>query len=535
MRHLSIRARLTGCVAGIGALLVLISVFAVLGLMRVETRTRTVGSALSLTHDAMQAKFRTADFAGWQTGYAFDHLRGVPDAAQDGVGQRKEFLASTTAFRDDLDRLGRYRLTAAERGHLATARTAFDQFMAVDQKIDAGYLDGSQKALDASNALASGESLDLFGTLSGNVDDLARSVTARGAVAQEAAVNTSARTRHLILAGVIVGLLLALVSGTLVVRSVVGPLAELRRRMEEIADGDGDLTQRADEAGNDELTAVAAAFNRFAATIATAVRSVGGQAAALSTASHRLTDTSQSIGVNAQETSTQAAAANAASVQVAGHVTSASQAAEEMNVSIREIAQNAAGAAQVATDAVAEAQSTNELVAKLGSSSAEIGDVVKLIAGVAQQTNLLALNATIEAARAGEAGKGFAVVAGEVKGLAQETSRATEEISRQVLAIQAETTTAAQAISRICSVIAQISEYQTAIAAAVEQQSATSAEMSRNVSEAAAGTSTVATSIRRVSAVSESTAAGVVESQHAAETLARMGRELEQVIAAFRV
>jgi methyl-accepting chemotaxis protein len=535
MRRWSIRTRLAGCLALIGVILLLITGIAVTGLNRSAAGTDKVGSALSLTHDAMQAKFRTADFAGWQTGYAFDSLRGIPNAAADDVGQRQQFLRSTAAFASDLDKLGRYALTPAERGHLESARTGFTSFIATDQKIAAGYRKATPRSIAASNQLASGRSLDLFAALATDIDQLAQSVTERGNHERQSAQRSAAGARNLILAGAVSGLLLALMGSLLVVRSITRPLAQLRQQMEDIADRDGDLTQRADEDGNDELTFVAMAFNRFAATIAATVRSVGEQAAALSTASEQLTATSHSIGLNAQETSTQATAAEDASGQVAAHVTAASSGAEEMSVSIREIAQSAASAALVAADAVSSAEATNAIVSKLGGSSAQIGDVVRLIAAVAQQTNLLALNATIEAARAGDAGKGFAVVASEVKDLAQETSRATDEISRQVLAIQTETTTAMQAITHICLVIGQISQYTSTIAAAVEEQSATSADMSRSVLEAATGTSLMATNIRRVAAVSESTAAGVIQSQQAAQTLNLMGHQLERIIAGFHV
>src|SRR5947209_5873438 len=156
-----------------------------------------------------------------------------------------------------------------------------------------------------------------------------------------------------------------------------------------------------------------------------------------------------------------------------------------MGVSIKEIAKNATQAARVATAAVKVAENTTATVSKLGDSSVEIGQVIKVITSIAQQTNLLALNATIEAARAGEAGKGFAVVANEVKELAKETAKATEDISRKIEAIQTDTKEAVGAIANISEVIDQINGISNTIATAVEEQNATTNEMSRNVSEAA--------------------------------------------------
>ena len=172
---------------------------------------------------------------------------------------------------------------------------------------------------------------------------------------------------------------------------------------------------------------------------------------------------------------------------VASSVDTVAAGSSQMESAIREIATNATEAARVAGQAVTVAETTTRTVGKLGDSSQEIATVVKLINGIAEQTNLLALNATIEAARAGEAGKGFAVVASEVKELAQETARATEDISRRVEAIQADTAGAVDAIGQISSVIGEINDFQATIAAAVEEQTATTNEMNRNVAEAASG------------------------------------------------
>lgn len=172
-------------------------------------------------------------------------------------------------------------------------------------------------------------------------------------------------------------------------------------------------------------------------------------------------------------------------------------------------------------------------MAKLGESSAEIGNVIKVINSIAQQTNLLALNATIEAARAGEAGKGFAVVANEVKELAQETAKATEDIRRRIQAIQSDTEAAVSAITEISRIIAQINDTQSTIASAVEEQTATTNEMGRNVTEAATGSNDIAENITGVArSASETTTAAATTSQ-AAEELARMAAELQQLVGQF--
>jgi methyl-accepting chemotaxis protein len=206
-----------------------------------------------------------------------------------------------------------------------------------------------------------------------------------------------------------------------------------------------------------------------------------------------------------------------------------------MGVAIQEIARNAADAAGVASGAVREAAAANETVDKLAESSNEIGSVLKLITAIAEQTNLLALNATIEAARAGEAGKGFAVVANEVKELAKETAKATEDISQKIEAIQGDTRGAVEAIEEISSIIGQINDIQTSIASAVEEQTATTNEIARNVSEAARGSGEIAENITGVASAAQGTAKGAEETQRAASELAQMASALQHLVDRFQV
>ncbi len=249
----------------------------------------------------------------------------------------------------------------------------------------------------------------------------------------------------------------------------------------------------------------------------------------LASASEELTAVSQQMGSAAEETSVQANASSAAAEQVSKNVQTVSTASEELNASIKEIAENASEAAKVATAAMEMADKTNETVGKLGESSAEIGQVIKVITSIAQQTNLLALNATIEAARAGEAGKGFAVVANEVKELAKETAKATEEIGQKIGAIQTDTEGAVGAIQEITTIVNKINEIQTTIATAVEEQTVTTNEIGRNVGEAAKGAGEIAENVAGVAQAAESTSQGAADTQKSAEELARMAAELKRL------
>ncbi len=335
--------------------------------------------------------------------------------------------------------------------------------------------------------------------------------------------------KSLLFASSAAALVLLLITGvlvTVIVRGITRPVASMTNAMSVLADGDLTVEIQGTERG-DEIGTMATTLQVFKDN---AIRvknledeqreaeirakdeqrrtmnkmaddfeaSVGGVVDAVSSASAQLQASAQALSTSSEQTSNQANAVSSASEQASANVQTVAAAAEELSASISEISRQVQKSSEVANSAVTESQRANEMVQGLATAASKIGEVVSLITDIAEQTNLLALNATIEAARAGEAGKGFAVVASEVKNLANQTAKATEEISSQIGGIQSATQGSVEAIGSISTTITEISQIASAIAAAVEEQGAATQEIARNVEEASAGTGEVATNISGV-------------------------------------
>ena len=366
--------------------------------------------------------------------------------------------------------------------------------------------------------------------------------------------------RHFVVMLLGVGLVVALTAGVLTVRGVAGPVRAMTAAMRRLAGNDTTVEVpargRTDEIGQmsdavevfranmiraDELAAAEKAEQaskeqraaRLAELLGGFEGKVGGLVGVLSAASSQLEATAQSMSAAAGQTNQQAAAVLSAAEEASAGVQTAAAAAEQLTGSISEINRQVTHSAQITEQAVGNARHTDSIVRALADGAQKIGQVVELITSIAGQTNLLALNATIEAARAGDAGKGFAVVASEVKGLASQTSKATEEIAAQIAQIQAATVEAVQAIKSITDTIEEISSVSTAIASAVEEQGAATAEIARNVQQTAESTRAVTMNIAGVNQAANDTGTGSAQVLQAAGELSRQAQALQGEVGSF--
>ncbi|MCH2533638.1 MAG: globin-coupled sensor protein [Bdellovibrionales bacterium] len=255
----------------------------------------------------------------------------------------------------------------------------------------------------------------------------------------------------------------------------------------------------------------------------------------IASSSFDLNELSKNMTSHAEELSSRANNASTASEEVSQSTQTVASASEEMSASVREIALNVSKATKISNEASIVAKDTNAVISGLETSSSDIGRIIKVITDIADQTNLLALNATIEAARAGEAGKGFAVVANEVKDLAKQTAAATEEISSKITTIQSDSKEVITAIGKISEIIANINDTQTSVASAIEEQTATTNEITRSITEAARGSEEISQNIHGVAQAASSTKDGADKTELSAVQLSELAEALNKAISHFKI
>jgi methyl-accepting chemotaxis protein len=305
-------------------------------------------------------------------------------------------------------------------------------------------------------------------------------------------------------------------------------------KLKDIAQGEGDLTQRLEVTGRDEIGQMAAAFNTFAEKMQGMIQGIGVNIQQLLTASTQLIQTAQGMARATQETSLKSAAVSEGAGQVSQNLQTVSNTTQSMNAGIKEIALSAGQAAEYANNAVQMAQGTQSTVARLGKSGEEIDEVTRAISDIASQTTFLALNANLEAVRAGIAGKGFAIVAAQVRDLATQTTNLAGEIGGKITKIQADTRSSIAAITQIREAINQINDISGSIATEVTEQSVATNEIERSISLATAASTEIADNVSNVAETAQNTFRGAEDVQKAAAGLSKIASGLRKLVDQFK-
>ncbi|MBB2963827.1 methyl-accepting chemotaxis protein [Methylobacterium sp. R2-1] len=472
---------------------------------------------------------------------------------------RKRYDAAVAATYKSIDQLNALADGPERRQANEEMRDAAAALFSVNERV---IQLGLRNENEAAAKLLLTEAVVFRGKLRDGVDARVKRLSEELAAARDEASHAASRSSMILLIASALGFMVALgAAAVITVAGVTRPLASLVSVLQRMAQGEVDATIREASRG-DEIGAVGRAVEGIKAMVAQKAaeqaemrriadeaaaerrrtmieladgfeRAVGGIVGRVSSSATELQATAQQMSSTANEAANQSSTVAAAAEEAASNVGTVAAAAEELGASVQEIGRQVQGSAGLAEKAVAEADQTGQLVRELSRTSARIGDMVSMISNIASQTNLLALNATIEAARAGEAGRGFAVVATEVKELASQTARATEEIAGQIGEIQGVTERAVTAIGSITGRIGEINSVAATIAAAVEQQGAATQEIVRNVSQASTGTTEVTRNVVGLAQASDEAGAAASQVLAAASELSRESEHLTSEVSRF--
>ncbi len=551
-QNLSIRSKVMTAFAVVLAVTVLLGTFSVTRLSAVNDNAQTIASNYLVAIDGL------GDFSYGVVRYR--QLQASQMLATDLAGKNLEEKKLSEALDQASRGWEKYVATVDagyERGLADKLHTAWTDYLALNEKL--AQLSDASKNEEATDYYA-GDLRASFNKLQDllNEDKAYQRKASDAQVKSAGETYTSSRMLIMVVLGAAAALCVAM--GWLIVSGVSTPIRAMTGAMGRLAQHD--LTteisgaERKDEVGQmakavqvfkdsmietDRLKAEQEEAQRAAAKRSALVdqltrdfdTKVQGVVQGVASQATQMEASAQSMSATAEEATKQASAVAAASEQGAANVQTVASAAEELSSSIAEIGRQVSHSSQIAATAVTEAAKANEMVQGLLNASQKIGEIVALINAIADQTNLLALNATIEAARAGEAGKGFAVVAAEVKNLATQTSKATEEIGTQITSVQGATQNAVNAIASIGKTIGEIDQIATTIAAAVEEQGAATQEIARNVEEAAKGTQEVSANIGGVTEAANSTGAGANQVLTAARTLSKQSGDMRELVQTF--
>ena len=521
-------------------------------------------STLTVMQDAGADRAKDAEFLTGASHMGSESYQIIADAEIN-----REMLNSKTQWQENKkENLKAYEQaekivdTDAERAWVKESRRAYDDLIALFEGKMLPALEASKGITEEIKGL-DGQIDGILKRMSAPLVKYCESVSKEAKEGDAAYDAKTSSIKFLAILFPIIALVLASAAAYYITRLVVQPIVATTAMLKDIAQGEGDLTKRIPITSKDETGELSQWFNTFVEKLQAIIKNISVSTSSVSSTSEELAVISKQIAGNADEmtsrSSTVASASeettatvtgiSAASEEMSASVVNIASAIEEMSASLNEVSKNCQKESQVAANANKQTQTTKEQMVRLSAASNQIGRVVEVINKIANQTNLLALNATIEAASAGDAGKGFAVVASEVKELAKQTAQATDEISKQIVDMQENTSGSLKAIEQIANIVGEIDLISQSIVSSVEEQSTTVSEIARNiggasdtskeiarsVTESAKGLSEVSTNIQGVNRSAMETAKGVSQIRTSATDLARAAGDLQKIVSQFKV